>query len=99
MLRAQGRPEEAAEAFHKAVTGDPTQGWSGLAAARLDIPTLVVICGYQPSGHFNGKHVDIEDVFLAAGYFITGKLSLDELTTRTVDHDVGLPAEVVHRLR
>jgi len=36
VLRAQGRPEEAAEAFRQAVTGDPIQGWSGLAAARLD---------------------------------------------------------------
>jgi dihydroxy-acid dehydratase len=58
---------------------DKTTPGQLMAAARLDIPTLVVICGYQPSGHFNGKHVDIEDVFLAAGYFITGKLSLDEL--------------------
>jgi len=36
ILRAQLRPEEAAEAFRQATTEDPTQGWSGLAAARLD---------------------------------------------------------------
>src|SRR5688500_8797303 len=37
-----------------------------MAAARLDIPTLVVGCGYQPSGEYRGEHVDIEEVFLAA---------------------------------
>src|SRR5204863_430127 len=28
-----------------------------MAAARLDIPTLLVPCGYQPSGVFNNHHV------------------------------------------
>lgn len=37
-----------------------------MAAARLDIPTLLVCCGYQPSGEFEGGHVDIEDVFVAS---------------------------------
>ena len=35
-----------------------------MAAGRFNIPTILVICGYQPSGQFDGKHVDIEDVFL-----------------------------------
>ena len=38
-----------------------------MAAGRLDIPTVVVGCGYQPSGEYRGEHVDIEEVFLAAG--------------------------------
>jgi dihydroxy-acid dehydratase len=37
-----------------------------MAGARLNIPTLMVACGYQPSGEFNGRHVDIEDVFVAS---------------------------------
>ena len=37
-----------------------------MAAARLNIPTLLVACGYQPSGHYDGEHVDIEDIFVGA---------------------------------
>jgi dihydroxy-acid dehydratase len=51
-----------------------------MAAARLDIPTIVVPCGYQPSGEYNGHHVDIEDVFMGAGHHVAGKLSLADLT-------------------
>ena len=35
-----------------------------MAAGRFDIPTILVVCGYQPSGEYRGKHVDIEDVFM-----------------------------------
>jgi dihydroxy-acid dehydratase len=37
-----------------------------MAAGRLNIPTLLLACGYQPSGQFRGEHCDIEDVFLHA---------------------------------
>jgi dihydroxy-acid dehydratase len=50
-----------------------------MAAARLDIPTIVVGCGYQPSGQFAGEHVDIEEVFLAAGHVAAGSMSLEHL--------------------
>ncbi|WLG98548.1 dihydroxy-acid dehydratase [Pseudomonas beijingensis] len=50
-----------------------------MAAARLNIPTLVVACGYQPSGEYNGKHVDIEDVFISSMHVVTGKLPVEEL--------------------
>ncbi len=50
-----------------------------MAAARLNIPTIVIACGYQPSGEYRGKHVDIEDVFLGAMHAITGKVTEDEL--------------------
>ena len=50
-----------------------------MAAARLNIPTLVVVCGYQPSGEYNGRHVDIEDVFIGSMHALTGKLPVDEL--------------------
>jgi serine/threonine-protein kinase len=36
VLRALGRPEEAAAAFQQVVAEDPVQGWRGVAAARLD---------------------------------------------------------------
>jgi dihydroxy-acid dehydratase len=47
-----------------------------MAAGRLNIPTVIVACGYQPSGSYRGRHCDIEDVFLAAN----GQAGLDELT-------------------
>ena len=34
-----------------------------MAAMRLNIPTLLVIGGYQASGEIDGDHVDIEDLF------------------------------------
>jgi dihydroxy-acid dehydratase len=51
-----------------------------MAAARLNIPTIMVACGYQASGTYRGRHCDIEDVFLAAGHVASGSLSADELT-------------------
>ena len=50
-----------------------------MAAARLNIPTLLVIGGYQPSGVYRNHHVDIEEVFLGAGHHVAGKLSYDDL--------------------
>jgi len=34
-----------------------------MAAARLDIPTILVIGGYQASGMIDGEHVDLEDLW------------------------------------
>jgi dihydroxy-acid dehydratase len=50
-----------------------------MAAARLNIPTLMVPCGYQASGEYKGHHVDIEEVFISAMHAVTGKVSLDEV--------------------
>ncbi len=50
-----------------------------MAAGRFNIPTIIVIGGYQPSGHYNGKHVDIEDVFLGSVQASYGRLSKDTL--------------------
>ncbi|MCG2594352.1 dihydroxy-acid dehydratase [Ramlibacter sp. XY19] len=35
-----------------------------MAAARLNVPTILVPCGYQASGEYKGQHVDIEEVFI-----------------------------------
>ena len=48
-------------------------------AGRFNIPTIIVICGYQPAGTYEGKHVDIEDVFLGATHTAMGKLSKEKL--------------------
>jgi dihydroxy-acid dehydratase len=50
-----------------------------MAAGRFDIPTILVVCGYQPSGEYRGKHVDIEDVFMGSVEAQFGKLTRDEL--------------------
>jgi dihydroxy-acid dehydratase len=50
-----------------------------MAAGRFNIPTILVVCGYQPSGEYRGKHVDIEDVFMGSVEAQFGKLTRDEL--------------------
>jgi dihydroxy-acid dehydratase len=50
-----------------------------MAAGRFNIPTIIVIGGYQPSGAYRGRPVDIEDVFLGSVQASYGKLSKDVL--------------------
>jgi len=50
-----------------------------MAAGRFNIPTIIVVCGYQPSGEYDGERVDIEDVFLGATHALMGKLSPERL--------------------
>ncbi len=61
-----------------------------MAAGRFNIPTILVVCGYQPSGHYDGKHVDIEDVFLGSVQAMFGKLSKETLRGMC-DHAIGGP--------
>jgi dihydroxy-acid dehydratase len=68
---------------------DKTAPGQLMAAARLDIPTVIVACGYQPSGRYQGRHCDIEDVFLAAGYLASGQLTLPELTEMSENAILG----------
>jgi len=48
-----------------------------MAAARLNVPSIVVPCGYQASGEFGGRHCDIEDVFVAAMHAVAGRLDVE----------------------
>lgn len=50
-----------------------------MAAGRFNIPTILVICGYQQSGTYAGKHVDIEDVFMGSVQAAFGRLTAEEL--------------------
>jgi dihydroxy-acid dehydratase len=50
-----------------------------MAAGRLNIPTIIVACGYQPSGRYRGEEVDFEDVFRYAGQVAAGRMSIEEL--------------------
>ncbi|OGB08322.1 MAG: hypothetical protein A3E79_19400 [Burkholderiales bacterium RIFCSPHIGHO2_12_FULL_61_11] len=50
-----------------------------MAAARMNVPAITVICGYQKTGQYKGHEVDIEEVFLRAGYIGSGGITVDEL--------------------
>jgi dihydroxy-acid dehydratase len=50
-----------------------------MAAARTNIPSISVLCGYQRAGQYKGHHVDIEEVFLGAGHHVAGSLSFEDL--------------------
>jgi dihydroxy-acid dehydratase len=58
---------------------DKTMPGQVMAAARLNIPTLVVICGYQKSGESRGAHCDIEDVFVASAHAQMGRITPEQL--------------------
>jgi dihydroxy-acid dehydratase len=68
---------------------DKTAPGQLMAAGRLNIPTVIVACGYQPSGRYGGRHCDIEDVFLAAGHLASGRLTLPELTEMSENAVLG----------
>ncbi|WP_326834043.1 dihydroxy-acid dehydratase [Amycolatopsis rhabdoformis] len=59
---------------------DKTTPGQLMAAARTDVPTLVIACGYQSCGALDdGRRVDIEDVFVDAGKLASGAITFDDL--------------------
>lgn len=50
-----------------------------MAAARLDVPTIMVPCGYQASGVYKGEPIDIEEVFINSMHAVTGNLPVEEV--------------------
>jgi len=58
---------------------DKTAPGQLMAAARLDIPSLVVACGYQPHGRLDGRAVDIEEVYESVGKVGAGHITLEHL--------------------
>jgi dihydroxy-acid dehydratase len=69
---------------------DKTTPGQLMAAGRLNIPSLVIVCGYQPHGEIAGREVDIEEVFESVGKVATGEISVQDLTAMT-DHAVRGP--------
>lgn len=60
-----------------------------MAAGRLDIPTVIVPCGYQHSGLAAGREADVEEVFLlAAQAAVTGRPT-DDLVDLADDAILG----------
>jgi len=58
---------------------DKTTPGQLMAAGRLNIPTIIVACGYQASGNYRGESVDFEDIFRFAGHVATGAMTVAEL--------------------
>ena len=50
-----------------------------MASARLDIPSILVIGGYQRGGTHAGCSVDIDTVYESVGAIQAGKMTVDEL--------------------
>ena len=50
-----------------------------MAGARMNIPTIVVACGYQPCGKYKGEHFDIEDLFQQMGHYMAGTVTDEEM--------------------
>ncbi|MFH8249330.1 dihydroxy-acid dehydratase [Microbacterium sp. B2969] len=60
-----------------------------MAAGRLNLPTVVVPCGYQHSGLAEGREADVEEVFLlAAKAAVTGE-PVDDLEELADDAILG----------
>jgi dihydroxy-acid dehydratase len=50
-----------------------------MAAARLDIPSIIVACGYQAHGRIDGRAIDIEEVYESVGKVGAGQITMKRL--------------------
>ncbi|MFF2677743.1 dihydroxy-acid dehydratase [Arthrobacter koreensis] len=59
---------------------DKTTPGQLMAAGRINVPTIVIPCGYQPCGVLDsGEPADIEEVFIQAGHVATGGITVEDL--------------------
>ena len=68
---------------------DKTTPGQLMAAARLNVPSVVLPCGYQLGGHCAGKEVDIEEVYKSVGSLKAGSISLADLKAMTCSAITG----------
>lgn len=54
-----------------------------MAAGRLNVPSLVLTCGYQLGSSCGGRDVDIEEVYKAVGALKAERIALTDLTEMT----------------
>ncbi len=52
-----------------------------MAAARLNIPAIVVSGGAMQAGRYDGKDISVSTIFEAAGLFEAGKITANDLDT------------------
>ena len=50
-----------------------------MAAARLDVPVIIVSGGPMLAGNYRGRRVDLKDVFEGVGAYFAGNMSADDL--------------------
>ncbi len=62
---------------------DKTTPGQLMACGRLNIPALILPCGYQLGGECGGKLADIEEVYKSVGTVKAGKMALSELEELT----------------
>ena len=60
-------------------SGDKVMPGMVMAAARLDIPSIMIYGGPTPVGYYKGKKVFLETVYDAVGEHLRGKVSAAEL--------------------
>jgi dihydroxy-acid dehydratase len=60
-------------------SGDKVMPGMVMAAARLDLPSIMIYGGPTPVGRYRGKKVFLETVYDAVGEHIRGELSLEDL--------------------
>jgi dihydroxy-acid dehydratase len=54
-----------------------------MAAGRLNVPSLIVTCGFQLGSQCGDHHVDIEEVYNSVGAYKAKKITLENLTEMT----------------
>lgn len=54
-----------------------------MAAGRLNVPSIIVACGYQLGDQCGDRHNDIEEVYKAVGALKAKKITLKQLTDMT----------------
>jgi dihydroxy-acid dehydratase len=54
-----------------------------MAAARLNVPTVLVTCGYQTGGACGGRPVDIDNVYESVGSVAAGRMTVEQLREMT----------------
>ncbi|CAN7712680.1 dihydroxy-acid dehydratase [Caballeronia sp. LjRoot34] len=54
-----------------------------MAAGRLNVPSIIVTCGFQLGSQCGDHHVDIEEVYKSVGAYKAKKITLHDLTEMT----------------
>ncbi|MGE4481586.1 dihydroxy-acid dehydratase [Acidocella sp.] len=61
-----------------------------LAVAQLDLPAIIVPCGFQAGGQHCGRNIHIMDLYERTGAFLVGQADEQELEDMA-DHTIGSP--------
>ena len=62
---------------------DKTTPGQLMAAGRLNVPSIIITCGFQLGSQCGDHHVDIEEVYKSVGAYKAKKITLHDLTEMT----------------